>query len=137
MLDKKEISEQVSPAVRPGKARQLTMLMAILTTVAVTTLVTAAQTETKPTEDLPAGPMQAKAIVSCQECHEARIIVQQRLGKAAWTKEVDKMIKWGAVVDANDHDPLIDYLSSNFGVDEPAYQPPRTSSARTNGGKTK
>ena len=107
--------------------RSLTLaVMAMLATLACTTLLSVAQTTAKPTEDLPAGTMQAKAIASCQECHEARIILQQRLSKAAWTKEVDKMIKWGAVVDANDHDPLVDYLSSNFGVDQPAYEPPRT-----------
>ena len=64
--------------------------------------------------DLPAGEMQAKARTACMECHESRIILQQRLNKAAWTKEVDKMIKWGAVVDAKDRDALIDYLSTNF-----------------------
>src|SRR5579863_9850056 len=51
-----------------------------------------------PTADLPPGPMQAKATTACLECHEARIILQQRLSKAAWTKEVDKMTKWGAIV---------------------------------------
>jgi hypothetical protein len=80
----------------------------------------------KPAEDLPPGAMQAKATTSCLECHEARIILQQRLSKAAWTKEVDKMIKWGAVVDTNDHDALIDYLSANFSPDQPPYNPPRT-----------
>ena len=70
--------------------------------------------------------MQAKATTACTECHEARIILQQRLSKAAWTKEVDKMIKWGALVDASDHDALVDYLSANFGVDQRAYEPPRT-----------
>jgi hypothetical protein len=83
-------------------------------------------TPAKPTEDLPAGAMQAKATTACLECHEARIILQQRLTKAAWTKEVDKMTKWGAVVDASDRDALIDYLSANFGPDRPAYEPPRT-----------
>ena len=77
-------------------------------------------------EDLPDGTMRAKATTSCTECHEARIIVQQRLNKAAWTKEVDKMIKWGAVVDPADRDGLIDYLNSNFGPDRTPYQPPRT-----------
>ena len=81
----------------------------------------------KTTEDLPAGPMQAKATTACTECHEARIIVQQRLSKTAWTKEVDKMMKWGAIVDANDRDALIDYLSGNFSADKPAYEPPRSS----------
>lgn len=80
----------------------------------------------KPTEDLPAGAMQAKATTACLECHEARIILQQRLSKGAWTKEVDKMVKWGAVVDANDHDALIDYLSMNFSPAQPAYEPPLT-----------
>src|ERR1700688_2245188 len=68
----------------------------------------------KAAEDLAAGAMQAKAMTSCLECHEARIILQQRLSKAAWTKEVDKMMKWGALVDAGDRDALIDYLSANF-----------------------
>jgi hypothetical protein len=80
----------------------------------------------KAAEDLPAGPMQAKATTSCLECHEARIILQQRLSKATWTKEVDKMIKWGAVVDASDHDALIDYLSTNFSPDQAAYEPSRS-----------
>ena len=72
--------------------------------------------------------MQAKATTACMECHEARIIVQQRLSKAAWTKEVDKMTKWGALVEPQDRDPLIDYLSANFGVDKPDYVAERTRS---------
>jgi hypothetical protein len=80
----------------------------------------------KPTADLPSGAIQAKATTACTECHEARIILQQRLSKPAWTKEVDKMIKWGAVVDPQDRDALIDYLSENFGPDEPPYEPPRS-----------
>ena len=78
--------------------------------------------------------MQAKATASCLECHEARIILQQRLSKAAWGKEVDKMTKWGAVVDANDRDALIDYLSANFGPDKPPYEPPRTSTDKSGKG---
>ena len=85
----------------------------------------------KATEDLPPGPMQVKATSSCLECHEARIILQQRLGKAAWTREVDKMVKWGAVVEPRDRDALIDYLSTNFNPDQPPYQPPRTSFGRS------
>ena len=80
----------------------------------------------KVTADLPAGPMQAKATAACLECHEARVILQQRLSKPVWTKEVDKMTKWGAVVDPADRDALIDYLSTNFSPDKPAYEPQRT-----------
>jgi hypothetical protein len=75
-------------------------------------------------EQLPAGPMQGKATTACATCHEARIIVQQRLSKPAWTREVDKMIKWGAEVDPNDHDALIEYFSANFGLDQPPYVAP-------------
>jgi|SRR5450432_519454 len=82
--------------------------------------------EDSPIAQLPAGPMQEKATAACATCHEARIIVQQRLSKAAWTKEMDKMIKWGAELDAPDHDALIDYFSANFGPDQPAYEAPRT-----------
>lgn len=80
--------------------------------------------------ELPRGPMQEKAATACTECHEARIILQQRLSKAAWTKEVDKMIKWGAVVDPADRDALIDYLSANFSPDKPPYEPPRSATAK-------
>ena len=45
--------------------------------------------------------------------------------QAAWTKEVEKMVKWGAIVDASDRDSLIDYLSTNFSPERPPYVPPR------------
>jgi mono/diheme cytochrome c family protein len=79
------------------------------------------------TDSLPPGAMQAKARAACLECHQSRIILQQRLSKTAWTKEVDKMIKWGALVDEKDRDALIDYLSTNFSPDKPPYEPPRSS----------
>jgi hypothetical protein len=88
------------------------------------------------TADLPSGTMQAKATTACLECHEARIILQQRLSKGAWTKEVDKMVKWGAVVDPSDRDALIDYLSTNFSPDKPAYEPQRTSAGKSGSGKS-
>jgi hypothetical protein len=90
-----------------------------------------------PTDELPAGTMQAKATTTCTECHEARIIVQQRLSKAAWTKEVDKMTKWGALVDPADRDALIDYLSANFNPDKPPYVPPLTANARNGSARSK
>src|SRR5580698_369084 len=75
--------------------------------------------------ELPAGPAQAKVTTACTECHESRIITQQRLSKGAWTKEVDKMIKWGAVVNPADRDSFIEYLSTNFPPDKAAEQMPR------------
>jgi len=76
--------------------------------------------------DLPPGPVQAKFKTACLECHDAGIIVQQRLSKAAWTREVDKMIKWGAVVDPGDRDSFIDYLTTNFPAEKEPYIAPKT-----------
>jgi hypothetical protein len=77
---------------------------------------------------LPAGGMQQKATTACTECHSAEIVVQQRLSKPAWAKEVDKMAKWGALVNDKDREALIEYLSSNFPADKPPYAAPRNSS---------
>ena len=115
---------------KPNASR--TTVGAALVVVAMTFMSPFAASQ-KATEDLPAGPMQAKATTACTECHEARIILQQRLNKGAWTKEVDKMIKWGAVVDATDRDALIDYLSTNFSPDQPPYEAVRTSVEKATG----
>ena len=74
---------------------------------------------------LPPGAMVQKVTTACTECHESRIISQQRLTKAAWGKEVDKMIRWGAVVDSADRDAFIDYLSTNFPTDKAPELMPR------------
>jgi len=79
---------------------------------------------------LPFGSIQSKVQTACTECHDAGIILQQRLSKKAWTKEVDKMIKWGAVVDPKDRDAFIDYLSLNFPPEKPAEPMPRVSASQ-------
>lgn len=82
---------------------------------------TAAAAQSSSAPQLPPGKMHNEAQRACTACHDAHIIVQQRLSKAAWVKEVDKMIKWGAVVDPANHDALIDYFSEAFSTDKPAY----------------
>jgi hypothetical protein len=115
------------------KLRSLLAIVAVLVIAIILPMGSRAQKSGEPnvTADLPASPMQAKATTACLECHEARIILQQRLSKAAWTKEVDKMTKWGAVVDPADRDALIDYLSSNFSPDKPAFEAQRTSAGKS------
>jgi uncharacterized protein YbdZ (MbtH family) len=115
--------------------KTVSALLLVLCALSMASL-SAAQNGPKLNEDLPAGAVQQKARTACLECHEARIIVQQRLSKATWTKEVDKMMKWGAVVEANDRDALIDYLSLNFSQDRPAYGAPHTSREKTSGKST-
>ncbi len=61
---------------------------------------------------------------SCVQCHSLRLIHSQRLSKAAWTKEVDKMIGWGAPV--RDRELLIDYLSEEYSDSKPVPEPERS-----------
>jgi cytochrome c5 len=51
----------------------------------------------------------------CLLCHEADMTRQQRLSKQGWTREVEKMIRWGAQVSDAEKESLVDYLSGNFG----------------------
>jgi len=137
--------ESARLSAAPGRATKSNSALAVATMSAVIALLAVSlpfralaqkPTSASATADLPSGPMQAKATTACTECHEARIILQQRLSNAAWTKEVDKMMKWGALVDPADRDALIDYLSANFGPDKPAYEPPRTAAGGIASGKT-
>jgi hypothetical protein len=58
---------------------------------------------------------------SCQPCHSLRLVETQRLSAAAWQKEMDKMIGWGAVVP--NKQLLIDYLSQHYGNQLPPPAP--------------
>ncbi len=109
---------------------KLRKLRTIILTLAVSSAAALAG-ESSPNQQLPAGAMQEKAAAACSTCHEARIIVQQRLSKPAWAKEVDKMIKWGAEVDPKDRDAMIEYFSTNFGPDQAPYRAPRSTTQST------
>jgi cytochrome c5 len=65
-------------------------------------------------QDLPAGPGRETVTTRCLMCHESDLIVQQRLTRAGWGREIDKMVRWGAVVDAAEREPMLDYLSAHF-----------------------
>jgi len=65
---------------------------------------------------LPAGSGKQLVEASCLPCHSADMLVQQRLTEKQWTAEVDKMIRWGAVMKDSDKPPMITYLVKNFGI---------------------
>src|SRR5262249_42767718 len=46
---------------------------------------------------------------ACRTCHQDDVVRQQRLTRAQWDREIDKMTGWGAVVD--DRSALLDFLS--------------------------
>jgi len=78
------------------------------------------QLQAPPTNKLPAAPMQAKAEKACLGCHNASIILQQQLNEKVWTKEIDKMIRWGAPVAPEDRQAMIDYFAEYFEPRDPA-----------------
>ncbi|MBL8188841.1 MAG: hypothetical protein JNK38_12585 [Acidobacteria bacterium] len=51
----------------------------------------------------------------CLLCHEVDLVEQQRLGKPGWTREVEKMVRWGATVTDAEKEPLVEYLVSTYG----------------------
>jgi cytochrome c5 len=65
-------------------------------------------------QELPTGPGRDVVLKRCVSCHETDVITQQRLIRPAWGRSVDKMVRWGATVEAEERDPLLDYLAAYF-----------------------
>ena len=53
----------------------------------------------------------------CQPCHSLRLIHSQRLSRATWTRELDKMAGWGTSY--QEKDALLEYLVATYGDDKP------------------
>jgi hypothetical protein len=45
-------------------------------------------------------------------CHNDDVIRQQRLTRAQWTAEINKMTGWGARIDDAGRNALLDYLDT-------------------------
>jgi DMSO/TMAO reductase YedYZ molybdopterin-dependent catalytic subunit len=63
--------------------------------------------------DGPPSPAALKS--SCLVCHGDDVIDQQRLTRAQWEAEINKMTGWGAKVPEQDRSALLDYLAARFG----------------------
>ena len=74
-------------------------------------------------EELPAGDGAVIVRSKCLACHGVDLIVQQRLSRAGWGREVDKMIGWGAMVESSERETLVDYLEALFGQGPPRRMP--------------
>jgi cytochrome c5 len=59
---------------------------------------------------------------ACLTCHDRDIIAGQRLTHAGWLREVEKMMRWGAIVSEADKNLLVADLYARFG--------PRSAEAR-------
>ena len=53
---------------------------------------------------------------SCVACHSLRLVHSQRLSRATWNRELDKMTNWGTKI--AERDALLEYLVANFGDDK-------------------
>lgn len=120
------VTRQAAEATPTMDALLGRLIPSILLLVVLAAIAFAGESASSVNTQMPPGAMQEKAAEACSTCHEARIIVQQRLAKPAWAKEIDKMIKWGAEVDPKDRDALIEYFAANFGPDQPPYVAPRS-----------
>lgn len=52
---------------------------------------------------------------ACRTCHDDGVVEQQRLDAAGWGREVDKMVRWGAKVSADEKPALVTFLTSRYG----------------------
>jgi hypothetical protein len=63
----------------------------------------------------PSGAGSELVRARCVLCHGSDLIEQQRLSRAGWDRELDKMIAWGAVVQESERGTLTGYLADHFG----------------------
>ena len=68
----------------------------------------------------------------CVLCHSLRLVHSQRLSAAAWGKEIDKMIGWGATV--VNRQLLLDYLTAEYPDSKPVPEDPRSADGRAAAG---
>ena len=71
------------------------------------------------------GPGVELAVAQCLVCHSADYInTQPRLARAAWSATVLKMQqKYGATIQTNSLDRLVNYLTTAYGTGTPTKRP--------------
>ena len=66
---------------------------------------------------------------TCLPCHSLRLIHSNRLSRAGWNKELDKMAGWGTKY--ADREALLEYLVAAYGDDKPAPSPDMSADGRS------
>jgi mono/diheme cytochrome c family protein len=93
----------------------------------IVTTITAAELQTP--RELPGGQGADTVRARCISCHGIELIIQQRLTREGWLREVEKMTSWGALVAPGEQDALLDFLVASFGI-----EPTRTADGTTSEG---
>ena len=52
---------------------------------------------------------------ACLVCHDNDVVMQQRLTRAQWDREVTKMVNWGSKLKPEDREGILEYLAKYFG----------------------
>jgi hypothetical protein len=64
-----------------------------------------------------AAPIEQRTyLAACRSCHDDDLAAQQRLPADAWGRTVDKMVRWGARVPADERSALIEFLAGRWGI---------------------
>ena len=66
-------------------------------------------------QQLPPGPGSDVLKSKCVICHESDIIASQKLSLTGWTNSINKMVRWGSQITAEERDVVQPYLAANFG----------------------
>ena len=67
-----------------------------------------------PDVELPTDADTALVRQKCLTCHDGDLIAQQRLNEAGWSREIDKMTRWGASLADEERRRLLGYLVRHF-----------------------
>jgi sulfite oxidase len=62
----------------------------------------------------PAAPYPEGYKTACFLCHDDHMMQQQRLTRAQWDREINKMTGWGAPLKPQDRDDVLNYLSNQY-----------------------
>jgi len=77
--------------------------------------VTVGQAESMPPPfQLPPGEGLKIFKARCLACHDEAVTVSQRLDPGRWTREVEKMMRWGAQLSDAEKETLVRYLSERL-----------------------
>jgi cytochrome c553 len=77
---------------------------------------------------LPAGPGADAVRAACLGCHDAGVIAAERLDRRGWSHLLDKMVRWGAAVRAEDREAILNYLARHYA---PAPRAPQAAPGKT------
>lgn len=66
-------------------------------------------------QTLPPGKMRDTVWAACNSCHPVTRFTDMRKARSGWIITMNSMIDKGAVIGDAEFDPLVDYLTENFG----------------------